>query len=249
MHPAWELIQEVEELGGMAKAIETGMPKMRIEEAAARKQARIDSGKDIIVGVNAYPAPRKRAAGSVLEVDNTAVRESQVQASGATAARRAINAAVEQSLAALTQCAARRARAICWNWRWRRRASAPRWAKFPRRWKRCGADTAAVTRIISGVYSAESEMDEEFQKARQMADEFEKAEGRRPRMLVAKMGQDGHDRGSKVIATAFADWASTWTSARCSRRRARWRAMPSKTMSTWSASLRWPPGTRRWCRS
>jgi methylmalonyl-CoA mutase len=202
MHRAWGLIQEVEQLGGMAKAIETGLPKMRIEEAAARKQARIDSGKDIIVGVNAYHAD-SAAALDVRVVDNTAVRKSQLARLEELRRTRDV-VAVQEALAALTRCAetgdgnlldlavvAARCRASL--------------GEISMALERAWGRYQAVTRTISGVYSAESKMDENFQKARHMADEFAAAEGRRPRLLVAKMGQDGHDRGSKVIATAFAD--------------------------------------------
>ena len=202
MHRAWELIEEVEKLGGMAKAIETGLPKMRIEEAAARKQARIDSGKDVIVGVNAYRL-EKEAPIDVLEVDNTAVRKSQIDR--LQELKRARNGAdVEAALEALTDSArtgegnllelavvAARKRATLGEIS---TALEKVWGRYQ-----------ATIRTISGVYSAESTGDEKFQKARKMADEFAAAEGRRPRILVAKMGQDGHDRGSKVIATAFAD--------------------------------------------
>jgi methylmalonyl-CoA mutase len=202
MHGAWALIEEVESLGGMAKAIETGIPKMRIEEAAARKQARIDAGKDIIVGVNAYP-PKEETAIPVLEVDNAAVRESQVARLQELRSGRD-KKAVEAALGRLTQCAApgggnllaaavdaARCRASLGEISM---ALEKTWGRYQ-----------ATTRSISGVYSSESAMDAEFAKAQEMVAEFEKAEGRRPRILVAKMGQDGHDRGSKVIATAFAD--------------------------------------------
>ncbi len=201
-HRAWELIQEVEQLGGMAKAIETGLPKMRIEEAAARKQARIDAAKDVIVGVNRYPLEKEPPL-DVLVVDNTAVRTSQLKRLAELRASRD-TAAVQAALAAITRSAetgegnlldlavdAARKRATLGEISG---ALEQVWARYQ-----------AVTRSISGVYSSESQMDENFQKARQMADEFAAAEGRRPRILIAKMGQDGHDRGSKVIATAFAD--------------------------------------------
>jgi methylmalonyl-CoA mutase len=202
MRRAWALIQEVEELGGMTKAIETGLPKMRIEEAAARRQARIDSGREIIVGVNKY-RPEREEAIATLEVDNTAVREAQIRRLAAVRAARD-EAACQQALAALTRCAetgegnllelsveAARRRATLGE------ISLALEKHFGR--------YQAVNRTISGVYSAESQADPEFQKARAMADEFARHEGRRPRILVAKMGQDGHDRGAKVIATAFAD--------------------------------------------
>ena len=199
---AWALIHEVEELGGMAKAIETGVPKMRIEEAAARKQARIDAGKDVIVGVNAYVAAQETAI-PVLEVDNVAVREAQVKRL-AEVRRTRDNQAVEKALQRLTDSAAEgdgnllelavdaaRSRATLGEISM---ALEKRWGRY-----------VATTRAISGVYSSESGQDEQFQKAQAMVADFEKAEGRRPRILVAKMGQDGHDRGSKVISTAFAD--------------------------------------------
>ena len=199
---AWALIHEVEELGGMAKAIGTGVPKMRIEEAAARKQARIDAGKDVIVGVNAYVAAQETAI-PVLEVDNVAVREAQVKRL-AEVRRTRDNQAVEKALQRLTDSAAEgdgnllelavdaaRSRATLGEISM---ALEKRWGRY-----------VATTRAISGVYSSESGQDEQFQKAQAMVADFEKAEGRRPRILVAKMGQDGHDRGSKVISTAFAD--------------------------------------------
>lgn len=199
---AWKLIQEVEELGGMAKAIETGLPKMRIEEAAARKQARIDSGKDIIVGVNLF-RPESEQAIDILEVDNIRVREEQIARLKSIRATRN-ESAVNQALAALTECAktgngnllalavdAARLRATLGE------ISDALEAVFGR--------YQAVIRSISGVYSNEIKMDEDFIKARESADRFAKAEGRRPRILVAKMGQDGHDRGAKVISTSFAD--------------------------------------------
>ena len=202
MHKAWHHIQEIEALGGMAKAIETGIPKMRIEEAAARRQAQIDSGREVIVGVNKYRGAEE-AAIEVREVDNRAVRESQVERLAEI--RRSRNqAAVTEALSALTNAAkngtgnllelginAARLRATLGE------ISSALEAAFGR--------YQAVNRTISGVYSAESERDPEFRKARDMAAKFAHEEGRRPRILVAKMGQDGHDRGAKVIATAFAD--------------------------------------------
>ncbi len=202
MQRAWKLIEEVEELGGMAKAIETGLPKMRIEEAAARKQARIDSGRDIIVGINAYK-PEVATVIPVLEVDNAAVRQSQLKRL-ATLKHDRDASEVEHALDALTGCArtgegnllelavdAARKRATLGEIS---SALEKEWGRYQ-----------ATTRTIAGVYSSESQLDANFQKARQMAADFEKEDGRRPRILIAKMGQDGHDRGSKVIATAFAD--------------------------------------------
>ena len=236
---AWALIEEVEELGGMAKAIETGLPKMRIEEAAARKQARIDSGKDVIVGVNKY----KIAEATVLEVrdvDNQAVRTSQIERLEKIKNERD-EEAVQAILKRITEATAPEASA----------APAPDGGAIESKYtvekiaekappSGAGATDAsgavnllslaveaarlratlgeisfalekvygrhkAIIRSISGVYSAEVTDDENFKLAREMANEFAKQEGRRPRIMVAKMGQDGHDRGAKVIATSFAD--------------------------------------------
>jgi methylmalonyl-CoA mutase len=202
MERAWALIQEVEELGGMTKAIESGLPKMRIEEAAARRQARIDSGKETIVGVNKY-RPAEEQPIDVLEVDNVEVRRRQI-ARLEELKRARDGKAVDEALDALTRCAetgdgnllalavdAARKRATLGE------ISAALEKVFGR--------YQAVHRTISGVYSSESEADAEFQKARAMAASFAAQEGRALRILVAKMGQDGHDRGAKVIATAFAD--------------------------------------------
>ncbi|PVY41910.1 methylmalonyl-CoA mutase [Pontibacter virosus] len=201
-HKAWELIQEVEELGGMAKAIETGLPKMRIEEAAARKQARIDSGKDVIVGVNKY-RPDQIQEIDILDIDNTAVRESQLRRLAQVKDSRD-NEAVNEALQALTVAAesnegnllelavnAARHRATL--------------GEISDALEKIYGRHKAVIRSISGIYSAELSDDENFERAKVLADQFEEMEGRRPRIMVAKMGQDGHDRGSKVIATSFAD--------------------------------------------
>ena len=202
VNKAWSLIQEVEEMGGMTKAIEAGLPKMRIEEAAARRQAHIDSGKEVLVGVNRYQPEHDKPL-DVLVVDNAAVRDAQVKQLAAIKAKRD-NAAVKAALAALTQAAAdgtgnllelavsaARLRATLGE------ISSALEEKFGR--------YQAVNRTISGVYSSESQADPEFIKAREMSETFAKAEGRRPRLLVAKVGQDGHDRGAKVVATAMAD--------------------------------------------
>jgi methylmalonyl-CoA mutase len=199
---AWALIAEVEELGGMTKAIEAGIPKMRIEEAAARKQARVDSGTDMIVGVNALRLA-KEAPLEILEVDNTAVRLSQIERLHQLKRNRNAQE-VEQALNALTECAGGRegnllALAVDAA---RKRASL---GEISYALEKVFGRYQAVVRSISGVYSAESQMDKEFQKACELANQFAKEEGRRPRILVAKIGQDGHDRGSKVISTAFAD--------------------------------------------
>ena len=202
MHAAWELIQEIENLGGMAKAIETGLPKMRIEEAAARRQAGIDSGRDVIVGVNAYPAPEEPEI-PVLDIDNDAVRHAQVKRLEHLKRERDANA-VREALERLADCAATGdgnllERAVDAA---RKRATL---GEISLALEKVWGRYEAVTRTIAGVYSAESAGGKEFRKARQMGEEFEREEGRRPRILVAKMGQDGHDRGAKVIATAFAD--------------------------------------------
>jgi methylmalonyl-CoA mutase len=202
MHGAWMLIEEVERLGGMAKAIETGIPKMRIEEAAARKQARIDAGRDMIVGVNAYPPPEETPI-PVLDIDNAAVRNSQIKRLDELKRTRD-NSAVKQSLEHLQQLAAGGEGNLLEGAvdAARKRATL---GEISSALEKVWGRYEATTRSISGVYSAESGSAEEFKKAQEMVVEFEKTEGRRPRILVAKMGQDGHDRGSKVIATAFAD--------------------------------------------
>ena len=199
---AWSLIQEVEALGGMTKAIESGIPKMRIEEAAARKQARIDSGKDIIVGVNAFKTDEKTTI-DILDVDNARVRTQQLERLKKLKAERDPKA-VEQALNALTDAAksgngnllersisAARARATL--------------GEISYALEKVYGRYQATNRSIAGVYSKEIAMDEDFIKARTMADHFAEQEGRRPRIMIAKMGQDGHDRGAKVIATSFAD--------------------------------------------
>jgi methylmalonyl-CoA mutase len=198
---AWALIQEVEALGGMAKAIETGLPKLRIEEAAARKQARIDSGKEIIVGVNKY-RPSEEQDIEVLDIDNDAVRESQVARLKHIRATRD-EAAVQAALAALTSAASGSdnllALAVVAA---RHRATL---GEISDALEVVYGRHQATTRTVSGVYSSEMDYDQEFARARAAADAFAAREGRRPRMMVAKMGQDGHDRGAKIIATSFAD--------------------------------------------
>jgi methylmalonyl-CoA mutase len=199
---AWKLIQEVESLGGMAKAIEAGLPKLRIEEAAARKQARIDSGKEIIVGVNQYRLDKETPI-EILEVDNTAVRERQIERLKKIKAERDF-AAVEAALNAITKAAETKqgnllelaVEAA------RKRATL---GEISYAMEKVFGRYQARIKTISGVYSSEISQDENFLKAKQMADEFAELEGRRPRILIAKMGQDGHDRGAKVIATSFAD--------------------------------------------
>ena len=202
MHKAWEHIEEIESLGGMAKAIETGVPKMRIEEASARRQARIDSGKEKIIGVNEYKLDHEDPI-EILDIDNSAVREQQIKRLQELRANRD-NAKVEECLKAITECArtgegnllelavnAARVRASL--------------GEISYAIEKVTGRHKAVIRSISGVYSAEYSDDEVINNVRKKTDEFEKREGRRPRILVAKMGQDGHDRGAKVVATAYAD--------------------------------------------
>jgi methylmalonyl-CoA mutase len=199
---AWELIGEVEELGGMAKAIETGLPKMRIEEAAARKQARIDSGQDTIVGVNKYRVEEQSEI-EILEIDNTQVRHSQIARLEKLKEERD-NDEVKRALNAITKCAETgegnllelSVEAAL------RRATL---GEISYACEKVFGRYKASIRTISGVYSSELSEDESFRKARELSNEFDTLEGRRPRILVAKMGQDGHDRGAKVIATSFAD--------------------------------------------
>ena len=199
---AWAHIQEVEKLGGMAKAIEDGLPKLRIEEAAARKQARIDSGKDQIVGVNIFQLEKEDPI-DILEVDNTAVREAQIRRLKAVKGQRD-EGAVQAALEAIYQCAksgegnllekavqAARLRATL--------------GEISYAMERHFGRYVAQTKSVSGVYSSEISSDDDFRKARQLSDQFAELEGRRPRIMVAKLGQDGHDRGAKVIATSFAD--------------------------------------------
>lgn len=201
-HKAWAHIQEIEELGGMTKAIETGVPKMRIEEAAARRQAKIDSAREEIIGTNKYRLDQEEPI-DILEVDNTAVRESQIKRLKKLKEERN-NEAVQKALDALTKAAetgegnllelsveAARARATL--------------GEISDAIEKVSGRHKAIIKSISGVYSSEYKEHEEIEKVKQMADEFEEKEGRRPRILVAKMGQDGHDRGAKVVATAFAD--------------------------------------------
>jgi methylmalonyl-CoA mutase len=199
---AWEHIQEIEELGGMARAIETGIPKMRIEEAAARKQARIDAGKDHIIGVNKYQN-RDKLELDLLEVDNTSVRQAQIERLAKLIDERNEDA-VMSTLEAITSCAetgegnllekaieAARSRASL--------------GEISMAMEKVFGRHKATIKSISGVYSSEAAEDDHFRKAKKLADEFAELEGRRPRIMIAKMGQDGHDRGAKVISTSFAD--------------------------------------------
>lgn len=199
---AWTLIQEVEELGGMAKAIETGVPKMRIEESAARKQAKIDSGTDVIVGVNAYQTDEESDI-DTLDIDNTKVRTEQVERLHKLKAERD-NTKVKQYLTELTESAKNGKRnllEIAVNAA-RERATL---GEISDAMEEVFGRYKAKIRTISGVYSSESMKDNDFKKALEFADKFAELEGRRPRIMIAKMGQDGHDRGAKVISTSFAD--------------------------------------------
>ncbi|WP_277011793.1 methylmalonyl-CoA mutase [Flavobacterium lindanitolerans] len=202
VHKAWQLIQEVEELGGMTKAIEAGIPKLRIEEAAARKQARIDSSQDIIVGVNKYRLEKEDPL-HILDVDNQMVRRQQIERLEKIKSTRNTEK-VKETLHKLTEAAksgqgnlleiavdAARNRATLGE------ISDALETVFGR--------YKAQIKSFSGVYSKEIKNDESFEKAKQKADEFAKSEGRRPRIMIAKMGQDGHDRGAKVVATGYAD--------------------------------------------
>jgi len=199
---AWEHIEEIEKLGGMAKAIDTGIPKMRIEEAAARKQARIDSHKDTIVGVNKYRLEKEEPI-ETLEVDNTAVRDSQIKRLKKLKDNRD-EPAVQASLEAITMaCETGKGNLLALAVdAAQKRASL---GEISYACEKVYGRYKAVIRSISGIYSSESRGDASFQKACELADSFAELEGRRPRIMVAKMGQDGHDRGEKVVATGFAD--------------------------------------------
>jgi methylmalonyl-CoA mutase len=197
-----KLIEEVEELGGITKAIEAGIPKLRIEEASARKQARIDSGQDIIVGVNQFRLEKEDPL-HILDIDNQMVRKQQVELLATIKAKRDTEK-VNKSLEKLIHCAktgqgnlleiaieAARERATLGE------ISDALEGVFGR--------YKAQIKSFSGVYSAAIKNDENFEKAKNLADVFAKKEGRRPRIMIAKMGQDGHDRGAKVVATGYAD--------------------------------------------
>ncbi|MEK4486296.1 methylmalonyl-CoA mutase [Psychrobacillus sp. FSL H8-0484] len=202
MEKAWALIEEIEELGGMAKAIETGLPKMKIEEAAAKKQAQIDSSKEIIIGVNKYRLEQEDAI-DILNIDNTVVRQKQMERLAKVRANRD-EIAVQEALAALTEAAKTgndNLLALAVDAA-RKRATI---GEISDAIEVVAGRHKAVIRSVSGVYSANFNDAEEIEAVKQMAEDFRGNEGRRPRILIAKMGQDGHDRGAKVIATAFAD--------------------------------------------
>jgi methylmalonyl-CoA mutase len=201
-HKAWALIEEVEELGGMAKAIETGVPKMRIEEASARKQGRIDTGKDTIVGVNKYKLDKEDPI-ETLDIDNTAVRESQIKRLQKLRSERN-NEDVQKALEAITlACETGNGNLLELSIdAARKRASL---GEISQACEKVFGRYKAVIRSFSGVYSSESKDDKSFKEACALSDKFAEIEGRRPRIMVAKMGQDGHDRGAKVVSTAYAD--------------------------------------------
>ncbi|HPH53233.1 MAG TPA: methylmalonyl-CoA mutase [Bacteroidales bacterium] len=201
-HRAWGLIEEIEKLGGMAKAIETGLPKLRIEEAAARKQARIDSGLEKIIGVNQYRLDKEDPI-EILDVDNTKVRESQIKRLNDLRANRD-EAKVKAALDAITHAVKTKSGNLL--------ALAVEAAKvratlgeISDACEKIVGRYKAVIRMNTGVYSSEVKNDSDFEKAKAMVAEFAKKEGRQPRIMVAKLGQDGHDRGAKVVATGYAD--------------------------------------------
>ncbi len=202
VHKAWKLIEEVEALGGMAKAVESGIPKMRIEEAAARTQAKIDSGQQIIVGTSKYRLDKQDPI-DILDIDNTAVRETQVLRLQKLRAERN-EAECQAALDALTKCVETKQGnllefAIDAA---QKRASL---GEISYACEKVVGRYEAVIRTISGVYSYESKNDPDYEKARELCSKFAAKEGRQPRIMVAKMGQDGHDRGAKVVATGYAD--------------------------------------------
>ena len=201
-HRAWEHIQEIEKLGGMAKAIETGLPKMRIEEAAARTQARIDSGKQTIVGVNKYRLEKEDPI-DILEIDNTQVRKEQIERLEALKAKRDPEA-VKAALAAITECV-KTGEGNLLDLAVKAAAVRATLGEISDACEEVVGRYKAVIRTISGVYSAETKQDPEFAKAQELCEKFAKKAGRQPRIMIAKMGQDGHDRGAKVVATGYAD--------------------------------------------
>ena len=208
VHKAWEHIQEIEKLGGMAKAIETGLPKMRIEEAAARTQARIDSGAQTIVGVNKYRLAHEDPI-DILEVDNTAVRLQQEENLKVLKANRN-EEEVKKALAAITECVrefneGKKSEHNLLDLAVKAASVRATLGEISDACEAVVGRYKAVIRTISQVYSSESKSDADFDKACELTEEFARQEGRRPRIMIAKMGQDGHDRGAKVCATGYAD--------------------------------------------
>ena len=251
---AWGHIAEVEKAGGMARAIDEGLPKLRVEEAAARTQARIDSGRQPVIGINRYPLTADEKI-EVRAVDNAGVRAEQL-AKLARLREERDDRAVTSALEALTGAAAAIAEGA-------KRGEDQNLLALSVAAARAKATVGEISdalekvfgrhsgqiRIISGVYSEESGTSPAVAQAREKVDEFAEAEGRRPRILVAKMGQDGHDRGQKVIATAFADLGFDVDVGPLFQTPARWRARPSRPTCTSSGCPRSRPGTSRWCRS
>ena len=199
---AWDHIQEVEKLGGMAKAIETGIPKLRIEEAAARKQARIDSGLDTIVGINKYRLDKEDPL-EILDVDNTKVRESQIKRLQELRANRD-ESKVKEALAAITD-AARNKTGNLLELAVEAAKVRATLGEISDACEEVAGRYKAIIRMNTGVYSSEVKNDNEFEKAKELVTQFAKKEGRQPRIMIAKLGQDGHDRGAKVVATGYAD--------------------------------------------
>ena len=199
---AWAHIEEIEKLGGMAKAIETGVPKMRIEEAAARTQARIDSGRQTIVGINKY-ALEKEAPIDILEIDNTEVRKEQVEGLEKLRANRD-EAKVKADLAAITECV-KTGKGNLLELAVEAAKDRASLGEISDACEEVVGRYKAVVKTISGVYSAETKSDPDLEEARRLTALFAKKEGRQPRIMIAKMGQDGHDRGAKVVATGYAD--------------------------------------------
>ena len=202
VHKGWALIQEIESMGGMAKAIETGLPKMRIEEAAARTQARIDSGIQTIVGVNKYRLAKEDPI-DILEIDNTAVRNEQIELLKKLRANRD-EAAVQKALADITECV-RTKKGNLLELAVKAAALRASLGEISDACEKIVGRYKAIIRTISGVYSSETKKDADFERACELTAEFAKKEGRQPRIMIAKMGQDGHDRGAKVVATGYAD--------------------------------------------
>jgi methylmalonyl-CoA mutase len=202
VHKGWELIQEVEGMGGMAKAIETGLPKMRIEEAAARTQARIDSGTQTIVGVNKYRLEKEDPI-DILEIDNTVVREEQIKRLNELRDNRD-NEAVQKALAEITE-SVRTKKGNLLELAVKAAGLRATLGEISDACEEIAGRYKAIIRTISGVYSSETGKDPDFVQAAHLAEKFAAKEGRQPRIMIAKMGQDGHDRGAKVVATGYAD--------------------------------------------
>ncbi|MGL4292482.1 MAG: methylmalonyl-CoA mutase [Bacteroidales bacterium] len=202
VHKAWAHIQEIESLGGMAKAIETGIPKLRIEEAAARTQARIDSGKQTIVGINKYRLEKEDPI-DILEIDNTAVRQQQVGRLNELKGERD-EKAVKEALAAITECVKTKQGNLL-DLAVKAAAVRATLGEISDACEDVVGRYKAVIRTISGVYSSETKQNPDYQRACELTAEFAKKNGRQPRIMIAKMGQDGHDRGAKVVATGYAD--------------------------------------------